>query len=429
MSQTIDECLHEGLAYHREDRFGEAGACYQRVLDVDPGNPNALHMMGLVDRHLGHPLRALERLGQALKEAPSIPGLATNLEITCRALLRDADARLEAGDFALLGTVTEALIRLEAAVPSGNPDYKWMKSILDLANGLRIAAQDRAALVDRDYIASIVIPSYNLQDYIRETLDSVKRAIAYYHRRTGSQQHFDIVVVDDGSSDDSLNVLMQWRASNPDTEVRVIVNAWNVGAATTRNVGVENAKGKYIFFIDADDYYFERHIYNCLKGFERVPEAAYMRSRAVIGASINNTWKTRIEMTLPGTLCIRKDCYQFVGGFPGERLFRFFGGDDAVLGLALQQFFIGGLIMDETLYYRKRNGNALEGQMERFSGDAKTDNMMDWHNDANIAPALARDFLAAALFRRMKSTPFLHPEVRYFPDGSNKQVIYLQPPA
>lgn len=88
---------------------------------------------------------------------------------------------------------------------------------------------------------SIVIPVYNTAQYLKECLDSVY---------SPDFNDFEIICVDDGSSDDSLKVLKQY--AEKDKRVQVISQK-NGGPSKARNKGIEIATGKYICFLDSDD--------------------------------------------------------------------------------------------------------------------------------------------------------------------------------
>ena len=52
---TVAEALQTAVGYHRADRFDEARALYLRILEVDPRNAHAMHLLGLAERRLGRP--------------------------------------------------------------------------------------------------------------------------------------------------------------------------------------------------------------------------------------------------------------------------------------------------------------------------------------------------------------------------------------
>lgn len=88
--------------------------------------------------------------------------------------------------------------------------------------------------------ASIIIPAYNAENYIAATLDSIFAQ---------SYSDFECIVVDDGSSDNTLAVVRNYK----DARVKVIAQPNSGGPAKPRNVGVAAASGKYIFIFDSDD--------------------------------------------------------------------------------------------------------------------------------------------------------------------------------
>lgn len=88
---------------------------------------------------------------------------------------------------------------------------------------------------------SIVMPVYNARDHLAKTLASVQ-GLAF--------EDFELILVNDGSTDDTLEILNQYAAADPRFRVVTIENG---GPANARNVGISLARGKYLFFMDSDD--------------------------------------------------------------------------------------------------------------------------------------------------------------------------------
>lgn len=84
---------------------------------------------------------------------------------------------------------------------------------------------------------SIIIPVYNVEDYISECLLSVLNQ---------SEKDFEVIVVNDGSKDKSIDIAKKYPVK--------IINQENQGLSAARNTGVKHAKGEYILFLDSDDY-------------------------------------------------------------------------------------------------------------------------------------------------------------------------------
>lgn len=88
---------------------------------------------------------------------------------------------------------------------------------------------------------SIIIPLYNTSSYIEKTLMSIIRQ---------SFTDFEILVVDDGSTDNSCIIVEKVKLINDRIK---LLKQKNSGVSSARNLGIENAKGEYIAFIDSDD--------------------------------------------------------------------------------------------------------------------------------------------------------------------------------
>ncbi len=90
---------------------------------------------------------------------------------------------------------------------------------------------------------SIIIPVYNTREFLPKCLDSVLKQTI---------DNKEIILVDDASTDGSLEVLIDYAKRHPN--ISLISIARNSGVAVARNIGLENAHGKYVSFVDSDDY-------------------------------------------------------------------------------------------------------------------------------------------------------------------------------
>lgn len=97
--------------------------------------------------------------------------------------------------------------------------------------------------------ASIVIPVYNAEKTLSYCLDSVLNQ---------TYQDFEIILVNDGSTDNSQKIIEKYKKRYP-SKIKSYTQK-NSGIATTRNNGIKYSSGKYIFFMDNDDYIDEKYI-------------------------------------------------------------------------------------------------------------------------------------------------------------------------
>ena len=91
-------------------------------------------------------------------------------------------------------------------------------------------------------LVSIVVPIYNVKKYLEKCIDSLRRQ---------SYKNIEILLIDDGSTDGSSKIVDKY--ARLDSRV-IAIHKPNGGLSDARNVGIDNHKGKYIFFIDSDDY-------------------------------------------------------------------------------------------------------------------------------------------------------------------------------
>lgn len=108
---------------------------------------------------------------------------------------------------------------------------------------------------------SIIIPVYNQEELIIKCLDSIPE-----------REDIEIIVVDDASTDNTTNSVINY-AARTNNKVLLISNTKNKGAGASRNIGIEQATGEYIMFLDSDDYiYTDRFekVFNELTGVDIV---------------------------------------------------------------------------------------------------------------------------------------------------------------
>lgn len=89
---------------------------------------------------------------------------------------------------------------------------------------------------------SVVVPIYNVERYLRRCLDSLYKQ---------ADDTVEVILVNDGSNDASIEIITEYKNHYPDT---VVINKANGGLSDARNAGVTIATGRYIYFLDSDDW-------------------------------------------------------------------------------------------------------------------------------------------------------------------------------
>ena len=101
-------------------------------------------------------------------------------------------------------------------------------------------------------MVSIIVPVYNAHNSLDRCLMSIIRQ---------SYPQWELILVDDGSQDDSLAICKRY--SDKDSRIRVF-HTENCGVSSARNTGIENAQGEYISFVDSDDMIYPDFLSECL---------------------------------------------------------------------------------------------------------------------------------------------------------------------
>ncbi len=106
---------------------------------------------------------------------------------------------------------------------------------------------------------SVIVPVYNVEEYLRECLDSVVNQ---------TLSDLEIICINDGSTDNSLKILKEY--AKKDSRIKVI-DKKNEGLSATRNLGIDIATGEYIGFLDSDDWIdldFYEKLYDAAKKYK-----------------------------------------------------------------------------------------------------------------------------------------------------------------
>ena len=113
---------------------------------------------------------------------------------------------------------------------------------------------------------SVVIPMYNSSGTIQTTLDSVKKQ---------SYNDFEIIIVDDGSTDHCASLVEAYIIENPELKINLIKKS-NGGVSTARNMGIKNSNGKYIAFLDSDDEWLPGKLERQIEILKQHPEIDFL---------------------------------------------------------------------------------------------------------------------------------------------------------
>ena len=114
---------------------------------------------------------------------------------------------------------------------------------------------------DTQSLISVIIPTYNAAAFIEQALDSV---LAQSYRQ------FEVLVVNDGSTDNTETIIKNYS----DTRIRLISQD-NGGLSNARNTGIRSARGDYLAFLDADDYWMPEKLNKQIELLKHHPEIGF----------------------------------------------------------------------------------------------------------------------------------------------------------
>jgi glycosyltransferase involved in cell wall biosynthesis len=257
-----------------------------------------------------------------------------------------------------------------------------------------------------DDVVSIVMPMYNMRRYVHEAIESVLRQ---------DYPHFELVIVDDGSTDGGHEVVQRYS----DPRIRLI-RTDNRGLCAARNRGVDESRGKYITFLDSDDLLLPMSLSSRLTALlQSGAEVAFSRNVAVIDISSysgsialgtahcagqsSTVWaaKDLISMLVGGTFFVFSQSFLI-----HRKLFQRIGGFDPLIKVSVDVEFISRLLpatekMVETFapfYVYRRRRDSLSAITSRRKAAEKLHALRTMHR--NLAPYLVgcEDQVAQLLF-------------------------------
>lgn len=126
---------------------------------------------------------------------------------------------------------------------------------------------------------SVIVPCYNMEKYLSETLDSVLKQ---------TYENWECIIVDDGSVDNTAEIA--FRYCQKDYRFKYMSKT-NSGVVDARNAGIRNTSGYYILPLDGDDLISEEYIAKCVAVFEEEPNTVLVYCRAQFIGEESGEWK------------------------------------------------------------------------------------------------------------------------------------------
>jgi glycosyltransferase involved in cell wall biosynthesis len=210
-----------------------------------------------------------------------------------------------------------------------------------------------------DIIVSVLMTAYNREKYIAEAIESIL---------SSTYENFELIIVDDCSKDNSVAIAKSF--ADKDNRVSVYINEKNLGDYPNRNKAASYAKGKYIKYVDADDYIYPNGLEIIVNQMEKYPDAAVglfslaQNKEQPFPILLNpkeayeyNFFGNGLFHKAPLSAIFRKDSFNLVGGFKPDRM-----TSDFEMWHRMAQNFNFLLIQDHIVWYREHDSQEINSK-------------------------------------------------------------------
>jgi glycosyltransferase involved in cell wall biosynthesis len=209
---------------------------------------------------------------------------------------------------------------------------------------------------------SVIVPCYNLGEFVTEAVDSVLAQ---------TLQDFEIIVVNDGSTDAATNEVLS-QLQRPHTRV---LTTENRGLPAARNHAAEHAQGQYICALDADDKLHPEFLEKTIAVLDREPDVAFVSTWVQCFGFEDWVWrqdrcdfpKLLAECVVLTASPVRRSAFEAVGGYEAEAFL--YGSEDWDLWIRLVGGGYRGVVLPEVLFYYRQREESMRRVAER--GDVR----------------------------------------------------------
>jgi len=234
----------EGAHFYETGNMPEASAAFHRALHLAPDDPELLCNLGLTALRVKNYEKSPAYFKAAIYIDPENVNYWTGL-----AKVSHIKKDKKTFDFAY-----EQIQRLQnKSFMEPEPKHQAIKKApeKEIPHNIRE--------IEKDSLVTVIIPSYNDAHFLGQAVQSVLNQ---------TWTNFEIIVVDDGSQDNTAEIAKSFR----DSRIRYVRHEQNKGLSAARNTGLRQARGKYITFLDADDYFLPHKLMAQATFLEKYPQ-------------------------------------------------------------------------------------------------------------------------------------------------------------
>jgi glycosyltransferase involved in cell wall biosynthesis len=234
-------------------------------------------------------------------------------------------------------------------------------------------------------LVSVLMTTYNREKYLAAAIESVMAS---------TYQNWELLVVDDKSTDKSVEIAQSYAAK--DSRIKSIINEKNLGDYPNRNMAASLAKGKYIKYVDADDMIYPFGLEVMVDSMEKFPEAGWGLSSlpqdkfkmfpfilSGRDAYKRHYFEQQLFHKAPLSAIIKKDFFEKVGGFSGRRYL-----GDFEMWHIMANYSPVVLMAQGVVWYREHEEQEMQNNREDFTIPFKyvlcSEEMLD-HGDCPLS--------------------------------------------
>ena len=281
-----------------------------------------------------------------------------------------------------------AFLRLPYQAPKASIYAKyafcnWLNNVFDFK---RVPYEQELPLV------SIIIPTYNNE---RVIVEAVQSALSQRY------SNIEVIIVDDGSTDNSYNTLQTFIQHKPNLQ---LIHQDNAGPSAARNKGFSHARGQYLVFLDGDDRLHKDYVSECVRVFKKMPNLNIVYTAAEVFENDKGVWYTEpyslenllVNNSIPIYAMIRASVFAEVGQFDTSLQY----AEDWELWIRILQKYEGVYNIPTPLYYyrrRKEKNSLTDHRNKHKTHNSYYEYIYEKHRDFYAQHGLTlRSLLAAA---------------------------------
>ncbi len=275
---------------------------------------------------------------------------------------------------------------------------------------------------------SIIIPVFDASETLEKCLDSIAAQTFL---------NYEIILVNDGSRDESLSLAEKWQAKNQNIEIQII-DQENGGLGEARNAAIKKANGAYCALLDADDYWHPEKLESCYSFLKASSECDVLyhsvinfglqgeKARKVFAITKPNDIMLKGLPIVPSAAIIKTKVAQ---KYPFSTNLKFHGAEDLYLWLELlaaeKCFYFWP---DALSYYRETGGMStrIDEHLRKVENVYEHFYQLDLYNRLALEQALQRKWYEAARFYQKRGQH--HAAERYYSmaDGKSLKIFTLK---